>query len=226
MGPRGCRLAEVARLPLNRQRVLQAALRLVDQEGLESLSMRRLGKELGVGATALYNHVADKAAMLDGLVETVLGEVMLPPSDDADWMAAIRSICRSLRQVIHRHPNLVPLIAGRPFNSPGALRPVEVMFQVLCRAGFEENLVVEGQRALSGFVLGYVQMELGGAIFRPPEMRTDNHPIDIRRLPEAEFPRIRAFAPYLVHYYSDDAFERGLDVIFAGLRAALEQPDS
>jgi hypothetical protein len=96
------------------------------------------------------------------------------------------------------------------------------MFEVLCRAGFEENLVVEGQRALSGFVLGYVQMELGGAIFRPPEMRTDNHPIDIRRLPEAEFPRIRAFAPYLVHYYSDDAFERGLDVIFAGLRAALD----
>jgi AcrR family transcriptional regulator len=207
--------------------VLQAALRLVDQEGLESLSMRRLGQELGVGATALYNHVADKAALLDGLVETVLGEVLLPPGDDAaDWMAAIRSICRSLRQVAHRHPNLVPLIAGRPFNSPGALRPVEVMFQVLCRAGFEEKLVVEAQRALSGFVLGYVQMELGGAIFRPPEMRTDNHPIDIRRLPEAEFPRIRGFAPHLVHYYSDDAFERGLDVIFAGLRAALEQPDS
>jgi AcrR family transcriptional regulator len=220
-------LAEAARLPLNRQRVLQAALRLVDQEGLESLSMRRLGQELGVGATALYNHIADKAAMLDGLVETVLGEVLLPPGDDAaDWMAAIRSICRSLRQVAHRHPNLVPLIAGRPFNSPGALRPVEVMFQVLCRAGFEENLVVEAQRALSGFVLGYVQMELGGAIFRPPEMRTDNHPIDIRRLPEAEFPRIRGFAPHLVHYYSDDAFERGLDVIFAGLRAALEQRDS
>jgi AcrR family transcriptional regulator len=207
--------------------VLQAALRLVDQEGLESLSMRRLGQELGVGATALYNHVADKAALLDGLVETVLGEVLLPPGDDAaDWMAAIRSICRSLRQVAHRHPNLVPLIAGRPFNSPGALRPVEVMFQVLCRAGFEEKLVVEAQRALSGFVLGYVQMELGGAIFRPPEMRTDNHPIDIRRLPEAEFPRIRGFAPHLVHYYSDDAFERGLDVIFAGLRAALEQRDS
>jgi len=220
-------LAEAARLPLNRQRVLQAALRLVDQEGLESLSMRRLGQELGVGATALYNHVADKAALLDGLVETVLGEVLLPPGDDAaDWMAAIRSICRSLRQVAHRHPNLVPLIAGRPFNSPGALRPVEVMFQVLCRAGFEEKLVVEAQRALSGFVLGYVQMELGGAIFRPPEMRTDNHPIDIRRLPEAEFPRIRGFAPHLVHYYSDDAFERGLDVIFAGLRAALEQRDS
>jgi AcrR family transcriptional regulator len=220
-------LAEAARRPLNRQRVLQAALRLVDQEGLESLSMRRLGQELGVGATALYNHVADKAAMLDGLVETVLGEVLLPPGDDAaDWMAAIRSICRSLRQVAHRHPNLVPLIAGRPFNSPGALRPVEVMFQVLCRAGFEENLVVEAQRALSGFVLGYVQMELGGAIFRPPEMRTDNHPIDIRRLPEAEFPRIRGFAPHLVHYYSDDAFERGLDVIFAGLRATLEQRDS
>src|SRR5215216_4794362 len=218
MGAKGCRLAEVARLPLNRQRVLQAALRLVDQEGLDSLSMRRLGQELGVGATALYNHVADKAAMLDGLVETALGEVPLPPGEDADWMAAIRSICRSLRQVIHRHPNLVPLIAGRPFNSPGALRPVEVMFEV--------HLVVEGQRALSGFVLGYVQMELGGAIFRPPEMRTDNHPIDIRRLPEADFPRIRAFAPYLVHYYSDDAFERGLDVIFAGLQAALEQPDS
>ena len=220
-------MAEAARLPLNRQRVLQAALRLVDQEGLESLSMRRLGQELGVGATALYNHVADKAAMLDGLVETVLGEVLLPPGDDAaDWMAAIRSICRSLRQVAHHHPKLVPLIASRPFNSPGALRPVEVMFQVLCRAGFEEKLVVEAQRALSGFVLGYVQMELGGAIFRPPEMRTDNHPIDIRRLPEAEFPRIRGFAPHLVHYYSDDAFERGLDVIFAGLRAALEQRDS
>src|SRR5919109_223681 len=226
MRPRGGRLAEAARLPLNRQRVLQAALRLVDQEGLESLSMRRLGQELGVGATALYNHVADKAALLDGLVETVVGEVMLPPSDEADWMAAIRSICRSLRQVTHRHPKLVPLIAGRPFNSPGALRPVEVMFGLLCRAGFEENLVVEAQRALSGFVLGYVQMELGGAIFRPPEMRTDNHPIDIRRLPEAEFPRIRGFAPHLVHYYSDDAFERGLDVIFAGLRAALEQRDS
>src|SRR2546423_11806661 len=93
--------ASEARIPLNRERVLQAAVAFADEHGLGSLSMRKLGESLGVEAMSLYNHVANKSELLDGMVDLVFSEIGLP-SGGADWRAAMRQRAISARQVLSR----------------------------------------------------------------------------------------------------------------------------
>ena len=114
-----------ARRPLTRARILTAALRLVDREGLEALSMRRLGQALGVEAMSLYNHVPNKAAVLDGLVELLLGELEIPGPEAGDWWERIRRIAHSYRRSAHAHPHAFPLAVTRPYNTPATLRQLE-----------------------------------------------------------------------------------------------------
>src|ERR1035437_6794498 len=96
-------LSAKPRTPLSRERVLRAALALADVEGIGSLTMRRLGQELGVEAMSLYNHVADKGDLLDGIVDLVFGEIAVP-SDQADWKAAMRIRAISAHEALLRHP--------------------------------------------------------------------------------------------------------------------------
>src|SRR5215211_3136962 len=105
------------REPLTRERVLQAAVRMADDDGIESLSMRKLARELGVEAMSLYNHVANKGDLVDGMVDLVLTEVELP-SEEADWQAAIRQCAISFHEVLLRHPWAARLIMS-PGNTAG-----------------------------------------------------------------------------------------------------------
>src|SRR5215211_9138944 len=104
------------RKPLTTERVLQAAVEVADHEGVGSLSMRRLARELGVEAMSLYHHVAGKQALLDGMVDLVFGEIELP-ADDADWKAAMRRRAVSAREVLARHPWAIALMESR--RTPG-----------------------------------------------------------------------------------------------------------
>src|SRR5919112_3249419 len=106
-------MAVVKRQPLSRRRILEAAVRFADREGLEALSMQKLGSELGVEAMSLYNHVPNKDALLDGMVEVLLGELEVPPEDDS-WDERIREGYRSFRRLAHEHPNVFPLLVNRP----------------------------------------------------------------------------------------------------------------
>src|ERR671913_1313899 len=106
-------MAVVKRQPLSRQRILEAAVRFVDREGLEALSMRKLGSELGVEAMSLYNHVPNKDALLDGMVEVLLGELEVP-AESQSWEERIRQGYGAFRRLAHRHPNVFPLLVNRP----------------------------------------------------------------------------------------------------------------
>src|ERR671933_1997998 len=98
-------MAVAGRRPLNRRRVLEAAVRFADREGLESLTMRRLGAELGVEAMSLYNHVPNKSALLDGMVEVLLNELEVPP-EKLGWEERIREGYGAFRRLAHEHPNV------------------------------------------------------------------------------------------------------------------------
>src|SRR5215217_6386785 len=106
-------MAVVKRRPLSRRRILEAAVRFVDREGLDALSMRKLGSELGVEAMSLYNHVPNKSALLDGMVEVLLGELEIPPEDEG-WERRVKEAYRAFRRLAHEHPNVFPLLVVRP----------------------------------------------------------------------------------------------------------------
>src|ERR1700682_1293798 len=109
------------RAPLTRERVLRAAIRVADRHGIESLSMRKLGHELGVEAMSLYNHVRNKVDMLDGMVDVVFSQIELP-ADGVDWRSAMRKRAISAREALLRHPWAIGLMEARCRPGPGPLR--------------------------------------------------------------------------------------------------------
>lgn len=149
-----------SREPVSRQRVIDTALRVADSEGLGGLSMRRLGRELGVEAMALYNHVANKDAILDGIVEAVLSEIEIPsPSDE--WKDAMRRRATSAREVFLRHPWAMGLLESRPQNSsPQRLGYYDAILGVLATAGFSHRLASRAFAAIDAYVYGSILQEL------------------------------------------------------------------
>lgn len=146
--------------PLNRQRVLEAALTYVDRYGLAGLTMRRLGTELGVEGMSLYKHVADKGALLDGIVELLWAEVSATPPPGTGWRDALRQLAGGLRDVFHRHPNSAPLLATRSFVNIETLRCYEAFLDVVRRAGFDRRRALDAVGAVVGQALGYALLEL------------------------------------------------------------------
>ncbi|MDE3073857.1 MAG: TetR/AcrR family transcriptional regulator C-terminal domain-containing protein [Chloroflexota bacterium] len=145
---------------LNRRRVLDAARALVDREGVAELTIRRLGLELGVEGMSLYKHVADKDAVLDGIVELLWAEVPASPDPAADWRDALRELAQGLRDLVHRHPKAAPLLVSRNFINASALRCWDAYLQVLQRAGFERQRALDAICAVGTQGLGYGLMEL------------------------------------------------------------------
>ena len=197
--------------------MLRAAVELADREGIEAVSMRRLGAELGVEAMSLYNHVPNKAALLDGIVETVINDIDLP-SEISDWRACIREMARSYRKSAVAHPNIVPLVATRPFNTVASLRPVEVGFEIFKNAGFEPEAALHAFRTLAGFVTGYSLAE-SGTFFG--EANGEGQ-LALEDIPAEEFPRLLEVGPYLKSTDHDEEFEFAIDVLLTGLEAKLE----
>jgi AcrR family transcriptional regulator len=210
---------------LNRRRVLEAALGIVDAEGLEALTMRRLGRELGVEAMSLYRHVPSKEALLDGIVELIVLEIEVPASVDGDWQEAARQVVRSYRRAAHAHPNAFPLVTMRPLNTPEALRRLDANFEILRQAGFDEPSAIIAFRTLASYTRGFALEEVTGrALGAHPVGREDR--LDPRALPPEEFPRISELAPWLAAPDRDTEFERGVDVILAGLEKSLKPPST
>jgi AcrR family transcriptional regulator len=143
-----------ARTPLTKARVLDAALRIVDRDGLDGLSMRKVARALGAGAMSLYHHVADKETLLDELVDLVFAEISLPP-DDTDWRAAMRQRMRSAEDVLRRHPWAIALMESRARPGPANLRQREAMLALLRRAGFSVVAATHAQWVLDSYLYGY-----------------------------------------------------------------------
>lgn len=209
---------ETARSPLTRERILGAAIELADREGIDAVSMRRLGAELGVEAMSLYNHFPNKAALLDGIVEMVINDINLP-SNIEDWRACVREMARSYRETALEHPNIVPLVATRPFNTVASLKPVEAGFEIFRNAGFAPEDAVHAFRTLAGFVTGYTLAETG-TFFGEAE---GDGQLTLVDLPESEFPRLREVGPFMQSTDHDAEFDFAIDVVITGLESKLEK---
>jgi TetR/AcrR family transcriptional regulator, tetracycline repressor protein len=204
------------RQPLSRRRVLEEAVRFVDREGLEALTMRKLGAELGVEAMSLYNHVPNKSALLDGMVEVLLGELKVPPENHG-WEERIREGYRAFRRLAHEHPNVFPLLVNRPPDTMDGVWLVEEVLKTLEEAGFGKETALHAFRALSSYTFGYAMAEIRGFALEPDGSRLGAH-----RLSPEEFPRLCELRPQLENVDHDAEFEFGLDLIISGLQTRLQ----
>jgi AcrR family transcriptional regulator len=210
---------------ITRELVFKVALELIDRHGADALSMRRLGAALGRDPMILYRHAPAKAALLDGVVETVLGQLKVDPADP-DWAAQLRSVARQYRALALAHPNVVPLLVTRPLATPlalrprGTLRPLEDVLDLLTRAGFSGPDALHIYRALFGFLNGHVLNELQELVENPDET-DDLLRLGLHRLPIGEFPLLRSLAHALATYDGAAELERGLDILLTGLATTL-----
>ncbi len=196
------RMGEVGRRPLSRRRILEAAVELVDREGLRRLSMRRLGRELGVEAMSLYNHVPNKEALLGGMVEVLIEGLESPGESSAGWEEQVRGAFRSYLKIARAHPEVFQLFATRPLGTGEALR----IFEVLRGAGLDVVPALHAFRALSSYTIGYALAEIRGF---PLELEGG--------------PRALELAPPLKEVDRDAKFDYGLNLIISGLRQKLDR---
>ena len=210
---------------ITREVVLAAALEIIDADGAEALSMRRLARALGRDPMILYRHAPNKAALLDGVAETVLAQLTVDPADP-DWAAQLRAVARGYRALALAHPHVVPLLVTRPLATPlalrppGTLRPLEDILALLTRAGFSGPDALHIYRALFGFLHGHVLNELQELVEKPEET-DDLLRLGLHRLPIGEFPLLRSLASVLAAYDGAAELERGLDILLTGLTATL-----
>ena len=142
------------RLPLSRDRILQAALDVVDSGGIESLTMRKLGQALGFEAMSLYNHVANKDDVLDGILDLVLAESE-PPSPAGDWDTAIRTSAISVHEALRRHPWSCTLLLSPGRIRPARLRYMDLLLGRLREAGFSAETTYRAYHVLDGHIFGF-----------------------------------------------------------------------
>ncbi|TDB84612.1 TetR family transcriptional regulator [Actinomadura sp. KC216] len=228
-------VAEQPRIPLSRGRVLRAAVALADRDGLGALTMRRLAQEVGVEAMSLYHHVANKEAVLDGIVEVVLGEVMAAvesveaPPPDRDWRAALRARILAARDVFLRHPWAPQVLESRTTTSPLVIAYYDHVVGVLRAGGFSYDLAHRTLHVLGSRALGFTQELFTPGAPRPAEAA------DAGTAEMADrFPHLAGMVAAAVHDdpdgtlgFCDDQFEFefALDLILEGLerRRAADQ---
>ena len=214
--------------PVSRSMILQAALRIIDRDGIEGLSMRRLSDEVGRDPTVLYRHVPNKAALLDGVAEIVLEQLRIDTSD-ADWAGQLRAVAHEFRRLVLSHPNVVALLVTRPLATPlgqrppGMLRPLEDVLALLTAVGFSGPDALHIYRVLFGYLHGHLLTELQEVIERPEET-DDVLRLGLHRLAVTEFPQVRALASALASYDGAAELDRGVDLLLVGLTATLAPP--
>lgn len=215
---------------VSRDLVLNTALEIIDRDGVEGLSMRRLGQALGRDPMTLYRQAANKTTLLDGVAELILEQLTVDPCDD-DWVGQLRALARDFRRLALAHPNVVPLLVTRPLATPlalrplGTLRPLEASLELLTRAGFTDIDALHVYRSFFGFLQGHILNELQELVDNPEET-DDLLRLGLHRLPLREFPLLRSLAPALAAYDGEAELERGLDILLTGLKAQLLSPQA
>ncbi|MDQ3957687.1 MAG: TetR/AcrR family transcriptional regulator [Actinomycetota bacterium] len=207
-----------SRVPLSRDRVLRAAVALADEGGIESLSMRKLGHELGVVPMALYKHVSSKDDMLDGMVDVVFGEIDLP-SEDVDWKTAMRRRAVSAREVLARHPWAIGLTESRVRPGPANLRHHDSVIGCLREAGFSIAMAMHAYSALDSYIYGFALQEKSLPFDTPEEVGEVAETI-LSHFPAGDYPYLTETVVQHVAkpgYDYGDEFDFGLDLILEGL---------
>jgi AcrR family transcriptional regulator len=205
-----------ARAPLTRERVLAAALKMADRDGLEALSMRNLAAALKVEAMSLYNHVAGKDDILDGLQDLVAGEIALP-SPGGDWQVAMRQRAHSAHAALNRHPWATMLFVSRVTIGPNQLRYVDATISALRAAGFSWALADHAWTALDAFIYGFT-LHKANFPFEPAEYAAAAERF-LPMIPADRFPGLHGMSVEVIarrHSGLHD-LEFGLELLLEGL---------
>jgi AcrR family transcriptional regulator len=207
------------RAGLSRDLVLDAAVALVDADGLDALSMRKLGAALDVEAMTLYHYVPNKAALLDGLVEWVLGHTAAPALDALPWDEMLRRFAQALRATLLGHPGVLPLFFTRPAVTPQTLRAVERGLRVLTEAGFALGRALDMINALNIFVVGHAMAEVGTAGL---DRRGDpGSAAALAQLDFSDLPLVVAAARQVQGVDDEARFHFGVDALLRGFAQGL-----
>jgi AcrR family transcriptional regulator len=214
------------RAPLTRDHVLRAAVALADEHGAEGLTMRKLAKELGVEAMSLYNHVANKVDLLDGMVDLVFGEVEAPAAG-GDWKAELRKRAVSTRAALERHRWAIGEMEGRTSHGPANLRVHDAVLGCLRGAGFSVEMTVHAYSAQDAYIYGFALQQRGMASETPEDFAAEAG----RQM--REYATALADFPHLVEvvgghvaaagYDYDAEFLFGLDLILDRLEQLLPE---
>ncbi len=222
---------ETRRIPLNRERVLRAAVELADEVGIDALSMRRLAQDLGVVPMALYKHVANKEELLDGMVDTIVGEID-PPIRDADWKSAVRLRVLSARRALMVHPWARSVIETRTNTTPAVLEYMDTLAGLFLAGGLTPDLTHHVMHALGSRMWGFTQEVFDDSEGREPtEITPDAQAAMIQHMAESH-PHLLKIALAAAH---DDAsvvghgcddqfeFEFALDLLLDGVERLHER---
>jgi TetR/AcrR family transcriptional regulator, tetracycline repressor protein len=222
---RGAEEPVPAREPVTPERIADAALRLIDVQGLDGLTVRALAQELGVGTMTLYWYVQNKDEVLDLVADRMLADIPLPPADMA-WQAAVRQVAVAVRAALLRHGGAVPVMLGRGSFGPNGLRIVDNAIRVFRAAGFEEADAADSYFAVANFVNGFAAQQTAGSFlasrpgfdgkgyFRMVQAYIEALPVD-------RYPNLQAAAPRIFSASLDERFAFGLDCLIGGLEARL-----
>lgn len=209
------------RKPLSRERVLHAAMKLADRHGLEELSMRKLGQVLGVQAMSLYNHVADKEDVLDGLVDIVFSEIQLS-CEGGDWRRAMRRRAISAREVLSQHRWAIGLMESRTHPGSANLKHHEAVLRCLREAGFSVALTAHAYSALDSYMYGFA-LQQASLPFDTGDQAAEVAGAIMQAFATGEYPRLAEIATEHVMkpgYSYEREFEFGLDMLLDSLERA------
>lgn len=219
------------RVPLNRDRIIAAAIAFVDEKGLRDLTMRRLGATLGVEAMSLYRYVPGREELLDGVVETIIAEmyddsdVLTTPRDG--WQDFLQRLAHGVRRVALAHPQAFPLVASRPTEAPWIrpplrnLRWVELFLEGLMAEGFSDEAAVASYRGFTSFLLGHLLLEVAS-------MGADVGPLDVLDASTGDpdlagYPTVRRLSAALGEDKAATEFEESLESLLDRLQLLLVQ---
>ena len=213
----------IQRETLTREKVLHAALALVDQEGLEGLSMRRLAAALNVQAMSLYNHVSNKADLLDGVAELVFEQVELPDPKLA-WSGQVRALAVSMYQAFSRHLAVAVALVTDQANpaSLRALEPFDRLAGALLQAGFDDERARQALGAVTDLVFGSLLLSTGGFASDPASHASEpNTGAYLRRIDSTRLPHFSRLLRQraLNKPTPEEDFKQGLDMLLRGLVA-------
>ncbi|WP_019927344.1 TetR/AcrR family transcriptional regulator [Nocardia sp. BMG111209] len=213
------------RIPLSRERVLGEAIAIADESGIEGLTMRSLATRLGAKPMSLYHHVANKEAIIDGIIDVVFAEIELPP-EDTDWRTALRQRAHSARAVLRRHPWATPFMESRSHPGPATLRHHDAVLKTLRRNGFPLALAGHAYSLLDCYIYGFALEE--AALPFTPRTLDDAMTGFMDQFRPDEYPYLVEFAMQHVMrpgYDYADEFDFGLELILDGLARAAQRAE-
>lgn len=217
--------------PLSRDAIVEAALRVVDREGLDATSMRRVAEELGAAPSALYWHVRNKDELLQLVLDRVVGEIELPRRDPENWQEQLKALAREMRRILANHRDIARVTIGSIPAGPNALLIAEWMNALLREAGLPDRTVALFGDLAGLYVGAYAYEESLGLASPtgeelPPEQVLAMLQEYWASLPKERFPHTLALLDRLFEGDRDERFEFGLDVLVRGLASLAAEPEA